>query len=55
MAALLLAATPGLAEWAPLDPLARAGRLAGLVLAGMLAYFAALYMAGLRFAQLREH
>jgi putative peptidoglycan lipid II flippase len=53
MAALLVFLSGDLASWLALPPLQRAARLAGCVVAAAVAYFAALYISGVRLAQMR--
>jgi putative peptidoglycan lipid II flippase len=53
MAALLVWMAGDIAEWLALPPFQRAARLAVCVVAAAALYFAALYVAGVRLAQMR--
>jgi peptidoglycan biosynthesis protein MviN/MurJ (putative lipid II flippase) len=53
MAGLLLWMGADLADWLATPPLQRALRLAGCVVAGAAIYFAALFVSGVRLAQMR--
>jgi putative peptidoglycan lipid II flippase len=53
MAALLIWMGGDMAGWLELSPLHRAARLAVCVVAGAVTYFAALYLSGVRLAQMR--
>jgi putative peptidoglycan lipid II flippase len=53
MAALLVWMAGSTADWLALPPLHRAARLAGCVVAAAATYFAALYISGVRLAQMR--
>jgi putative peptidoglycan lipid II flippase len=53
MAALLVWMAGSTADWLALPPLHRASRLAGCIVAAAATYFAALYISGVRLAQMR--